>query len=293
MRHLPRRRWRRSPGRSWPEAPRSVGAGGYAEKSLPGTSTELNTTSNDGCPIESPDGLSLYSATNRPGGLGGIDIWAAHRSSTDGAFGAFFVCRSISTGSADYFCPTPVSGKGLFFVSSRVIPWRVLVAPISTSPASTQPRARPIPSISAARSTVPAARPGHPISKPTGRVTCTSQAAPTSTPAPSCPMGSSIRQQQLPSCNDPVAGDFRPNVSKNGMEIVFDSNRVGTAGGQDIYIATRSSTGDPWSTPVNAGPNLNTAAMETRASFSRDGSRMYFGRTPGPEGGSDIFVSTR
>ena len=93
--------------------------------------------------------------------------------------------------------------------------------------------------------------------------------------------------------NDPVAGDFRPNVSKNGMEIVFDSNRVGTAGGQDIYIATRSSTGDPWSTPVNAGPNLNTAAMETRASFSRDGSRMYFGRTPGPEGGSDIFVSTR
>ena len=57
-------------------------------ESLPGTSTELNTTSNDGCPIESPDGLSLYTATNRPGGLGGIDIWAAHRSSTDGAFGA-------------------------------------------------------------------------------------------------------------------------------------------------------------------------------------------------------------
>ena len=32
-----------------------------------GNSSELNTPSTDGCPIQSPDGLSLYTASNRPG----------------------------------------------------------------------------------------------------------------------------------------------------------------------------------------------------------------------------------
>jgi hypothetical protein len=34
----------------------------------------VNTEFLDGCPIQAPDGLSLYMATNRPGGLGGMDI---------------------------------------------------------------------------------------------------------------------------------------------------------------------------------------------------------------------------
>ena len=34
----------------------------------------VNSSAPDGCPIESPDGLSLYMASNRPGGLGGLDI---------------------------------------------------------------------------------------------------------------------------------------------------------------------------------------------------------------------------
>ncbi len=43
---------------------------------IDGNSSELNTPSIDGCPIQSPDGLSLYMASNRPGGLGGLDIWS-------------------------------------------------------------------------------------------------------------------------------------------------------------------------------------------------------------------------
>ena len=55
---------------------------------IAGNSTELNTPSLDGCPIQSPDGLSLYMASNRPGGHGLLDIWVAHRESTDAPFGA-------------------------------------------------------------------------------------------------------------------------------------------------------------------------------------------------------------
>ena len=90
-----------------------------------------------------------------------------------------------------------------------------------------------------------------------------------------------------------AASELRPNVRKGGLEIVFDSDRAGGAGGQDLWFATRASVDAPWSTPVNAGSAINTAANETRGSFSWDGATLYFGRGPGPEGGSDVFVTTR
>lgn len=46
---------------------------------MAGNSPELNTPDMDGCPIQSPDGLSLYMASNRPGGQGLLDIWVARR----------------------------------------------------------------------------------------------------------------------------------------------------------------------------------------------------------------------
>jgi Tol biopolymer transport system component len=89
--------------------------------------------------------------------------------------------------------------------------------------------------------------------------------------------------------------DARPNVRKDGLEIVFDSTRAG--GPPQIYTATRSSIFDPWSVPQLLGPNVNLPGFaQTRPSFSRDGRRLYFGSTrdnqPGDQG-SDIFVSTR
>jgi hypothetical protein len=75
--------------------------------------------------------------------------------------------------------------------------------------------------------------------------------------------------------NAPGAYDARPNVRKDGLEIVFDSNRGG--GASDIYSATRSSIYEPWSAPQPLGPNVNRPSAETRASLSRDGKRLYFG----------------
>src|SRR5262245_22779911 len=73
----------------------------------------------DGCPIESADGLSLFIASNRPGTAGGNDIWAADRDSVGSAWGTpRNLGAPINTASAD-FCPTPVLGRSLFFVSER------------------------------------------------------------------------------------------------------------------------------------------------------------------------------
>ena len=52
-------------------------------ESVPGTDSAINTAFQDGCPAPSKDGLSLYMASNRPGGQGGLDIWVAHRESAD------------------------------------------------------------------------------------------------------------------------------------------------------------------------------------------------------------------
>ena len=93
--------------------------------------------------------------------------------------------------------------------------------------------------------------------------------------------------------NDAAANDIQPNVRKDGREVVFSSNRSGTLGSQDIWAARRDSVGDPWSAPVNLGSAVNTAASETRPSLSWQATQLLFGRTPGPEGIGDIYVSTR
>ena len=43
----------------------------------------LNTQSNDTYPILTADGLTIYFTSDRPGGLGGDDLWVSRRESTD------------------------------------------------------------------------------------------------------------------------------------------------------------------------------------------------------------------
>jgi Tol biopolymer transport system component len=97
----------------------------------------------------------------------------------------------------------------------------------------------------------------------------------------------------------PAANDIQPTVRKDGLEVVFSSNRAGGSGGQDIWSATRASVDAPWSAAVNLGSNVNTGFGESRPSLSRDARQLLFGRA-GPagtgEGGtglSDVYVTTR
>jgi hypothetical protein len=256
-----------------------------------GTSAELNTTAVDGCPIESPDGLTLYMASSRPGGLGGLDIWAAHRASADAAFGAPVNLGAPINSDADDFCPTPVRGKGLFFVSARAVAGACGAGDIYF--------ARKNPAIGwsepinlGCQVNSAAGEAGPSYFEADGQAYLYFSSGPdiyASTQLADGSFGAAAPVVELNS----AAGDFRPNVRKDGLEIVFDSNRGDTLGGQDLYFATRPSVADPWSQPANAGPYLNTDANETRGSFSWDGTTLYFGRAPGPEGATDIFVTIR
>jgi hypothetical protein len=71
--------------------------------------------------------------------------------------------------------------------------------------------------------------------------------------------------------------DQQPNVARDGLSIVFASNR---GGNMDIYIATRAKLTDDWSAPRNLSVELKfptAASAETRPSLSWDLQRLYYG----------------
>ena len=78
----------------------------------PATAAAVNVPGfQDGCPIESPDGRSLYFASTRPRFVGDlrtdIDIWVAHRDSKDAPWGAPENLGEPVNSTSDDFCPTP------------------------------------------------------------------------------------------------------------------------------------------------------------------------------------------
>ena len=226
-----------------------------------------------------------------PGAVGSIS-GSPTRPSVGAPFGAPEPLPAPINSPADDFCPTPLIGGGLFFVSTRVVPGACGGADIYFAwnrPGAgwTEPRNLGC----QVNSALGEAGPSYFFAQ--GHGTLYFSSGPDIYQSVQGWNGSFSAATPVTELNDAVAGDFRPNVRLDGLEVVFDSNRAGTQGGQDIYVATRDRTSDPWSTPVNLGPNINTGAAETRASFSLFANRLYFGRTPGPDGGSDIFVSTR
>lgn len=87
-----------------------------------------------------------------------------------------------------------------------------------------------------------------------------------------------------------AAGDGCPILDPYSNDLYMATNRTGGMGGQDIWIAHWN--GDGWDAPVNAGPNINTAADEFCPSPAR-GNRFFFVRGQLPSGDTDIYVSKR
>lgn len=271
-------------------AAKMFGAWGAPVSAEQGSHPELNTAFNDGCPILSPDGLSLYMATNRPGGLGGQDIWVARRESTTQGWGAPVNLGAPVNSPADDFCPTPVRGKRLFFVSKRTEPNGDIYVTRLTKDGWQQPTHLG-PNVNS---------PAQEWSPSYFEDEAGNEVLYFGSTRAGGPGGQDIYYsvnfgpaQLAPGALNTPFDDARPNVRKDGREIVFDSTRPGTLGGPDIWTATRASTSDPWPQAVHLAA-LSSAAPDTRASLSWDGTFIVFGSArAGGEGQSDIYVATR
>ncbi len=88
--------------------------------------------------------------------------------------------------------------------------------------------------------------------------------------------------------------ETHPTVRRDGLEVIFTSNRPGSLGGLDLWVSTRPTTGDTWSTPVNLGPTVNTEFDDRAPYLSDDGLTLVLASNrPGGFGGDDLYVSTR
>ena len=259
-------------------------------ETLQGSSSSLNTASNDGCPILNPYDGSLYMASNRPGGQGGLDIWIAPRSG-DGWGTPVNAGPNINTAS-DEFCPTPARGNRFFFVRrlSATNTDIYVVKDLPNSGFGTPQRL---------------ATGDDAINSPWeewspswfesgGREFLYFASTRRGHPAQEVYFSENFGPAQLAAGGvESSASDARPNVRRDGLEIVWDSTRTGSQG-TDIYSATRSSVDAPWGSAVQLGNGINSAGNESRASLSWDGTILMFGTTrAGGEGSADIWLSTR
>jgi len=80
-----------------------------------------------------------------------------------------------------------------------------------------------------------------------------------------------------------------PSISHDGLTLCFVSDIEGGYGMKDIWYVTRASEGDPWSSPRNIGPDINTGGNELFP-FLRDDGSLYFASDGHiGMGGLDIF----
>jgi beta-lactamase regulating signal transducer with metallopeptidase domain/Tol biopolymer transport system component len=94
-------------------------------------------------------------------------------------------------------------------------------------------------------------------------------------------------------------GEGAPEISADGLALYFVSGRPGGSGAWDIWVTSRKTKEDPWGTPVNLGPTVNSSAHENQPSISTDGLTLYFaevtgmGDRPGTMGEADIWLTKR
>jgi hypothetical protein len=297
--------------------PHGYGPWGDAQMLPPVVDT---ATAAEGCPIESPDGRELYIASNRsaPGAQGKLDIYRSRRGK--GRFASWGKPRNLGTpvNSTEFdYCPTPLPGHWLMFVSSRA--HRDDCFPGNTAPPT--PAAGPAPGdIYLSREFLPGhwLRPLHLGCYPHGPSTAGAEFSPSlvqtaagtflyfSSNGYPDSQGQDIYMSRVLRNGTVLPGkrvaelstpsdDRMPNVRKDGLEIVFSSNRAGAEPfDQDIYVATRRNVRARWSKPVRiANRHINTPGSETRASLSADGKRLYFGRKLTAADPGDVYVSTR
>lgn len=258
-------------------------------ESIPGTSGNLNTAALEGCPFVSQRGDVLYFASNRTGGMGGLDIWYSVRRA-DGIWGNPINFSAVNT-AANELCPTAHrNGKTFVFVSARPggcggddlymtrrHRTRGWVRPVNMGCALNSAASEASPTLTDTELYFSSTRSGGVSDifvSPFNGVSF-------GTPSPVAALNS-------------AANDNRPNVRRDGLELYFDSDRAGGSGGIDIWVATRASASDPWSAPAVVGGGVNSPANDLRASLSWDARTLYFGSTrAGGEGSQDLYVSTR
>lgn len=254
-------------------------------------------------PCISKDGLSLFfQCLNCPGGFGGFDIWVAERASLDDPWGVpVNLGPTINTEFNDFPSAVSTDGHRLYMNSDRPglgggdlyvarrhdkrdnLAWgspENLGSTVNTAADDFQG----VPFEDEETGTLTLYFSSN---RPGGAGGIDIYAAPLQ---PDETFGPAVLVAELST----PSTDQQPAIRRDGLEMLLTSNRPGTLGGTDLWVATRATTSDPWSTPVNLGSPVNSPSPDAAPAFSFDGTQFYFqsGR-PGGFGQFDLYVSSR
>jgi formylglycine-generating enzyme required for sulfatase activity/serine/threonine protein kinase/Tol biopolymer transport system component len=89
--------------------------------------------------------------------------------------------------------------------------------------------------------------------------------------------------------------DGAPELSADGLTLIFVSDRPGGEGDLDLWMSTRDSVDAPWSTAVNLGPTVNGTNGDAGPSLATDGLTLIYASSgrPGGQGHWDLWRCTR
>ena len=276
----------------------------YSDWSTPiNLGTTINSTANDQQPAISKDGLSLYFASNRTGGMGGFDMYVSQRADVNEAWGSPLNLGPTVNSASNEGNPAFSRDEHLMFfqsdrsggfgnidiwVSSRgqshdVTDWQTptnLGSGVNSTAGDNAPTYFENDELGVPQLYFASNRTGGSGGLDIYLSEQTEDGS----------FGPAVLVAELNS----VAGDSRPSIGHNGLEIFLQSDRGGTTGGNDLWVATRPSTLEAWSTVVNLGLKINTTFSEQNPYLSSNGEILLFSSDrPAGLGGPDLYVSTR
>jgi peptidoglycan-associated lipoprotein len=202
----------------------------------------LNTQNSEYCPVIAPNSRYLVFQSNRPGGLGGMDLWISENKNFKNrtAKPIWAEPKNFSElNSSDFegpfsiFFDTDGRPKEIYFTSRKSsISGREGFKGLNIY--YTQNLTQKNPSIDE-----------------------------WSKPIPILEISSHFE-------------DKMPTISPDGNFLIFSSNRPGGFGGFDLWISHRDRKENKWSSPVNLGPKINSSANEIMPSYHYDGLSLFF-----------------
>jgi len=271
-----------------------------------GTPTNLgppvNSSYVEAFPSISADGLMLYFTSDRPGGYGDVDIWVTRRPTIVDDWGTpENVGPPVNTSRSEY-CPCiSADGLELYFGSynrpggyggryeiwmakrpTRNDAWGMpinLGPPVNTPQLSTDGLELYFSAFNRAG--------GY----GTDDIWVTRRATKNDPWEPPINLGPVVNSS---------ASEDHPFLSADGLALFFSGDRgqplhplrPGGFGNVDMWVTTRSSISEPWGTPVNLGPIVNSTSLDGGPVISPDGFTLYFSsERPGGFGGvwGDIY----
>jgi hypothetical protein len=266
----------------------------------------VNSPSSDGGPAISKDGLTLYFHSNRPGGQGRFDLYVSRRERVDDPWGlAENLGPTINTALVESVPALSRDGHWLFFNSldrpgglGGFDIWASYREDVHDDFAWEEP-VNLGPGVNSAFNDAGASYfenddAGIPLlyfgsNRPSGPGRSDVYV---SALQPDGTFGPAELVKELSS----RASEQRPAVRFDGLEVFFmrDETDPSVINDNDIWVATRKSVSDPWTTPEKLGSTVNSDLDDVRAYIAADRETLFFESGPNePFGDLDVYTTTR